>query len=410
MDTIGRALAAPDWERFRTTRQSAGESLTLYHSGYPSFPCIHLRDTFYTGLICDAPALLRAGALYAAATQGQTVNPLNGEEPGKVLHEDACPDPAARSNRYNACDTTSLYVLALERYLSLTGDIPFLAASLVPLNRALHAYLLPHIGSSGLFQDGPAFHGGDRELELQVTYWKDSRVPGRPGDGQGGIPLFPVTYALAHAQAIAALRAAARLLRLLDAGPEPAEAPLPAMVAALRTMMWDEERGTIAIGLDRQGLISGVSSDSLHLLAFLQPGDLPSAMLSRLVESARALETPLGYRTLDPMLAYQPNTRLSFYHSRTVWPFEQAIIHRAAGVHRAQAEQQGAAALVKELAHVQNVAHRVSARLSLDPGAPETYLLDGPDVSSLTDPAIHATGCTWQLWTVAAQRYFASLP
>lgn len=402
MDTVERT--APDLERFRTYREIGDEWVPLYHSGYPNFRCVHLRDTFYTALILDDVSLLWNGTRYAAATQGRKSNPLNGEEPGKMMHEDACLDPDAQSNRYNACDTTALYLIALERATLLTGDWSPVRAALSPMREAIIRYLLPHVSSTGLFEDGPAFQGGDRPLGLSVTYWKDSRVPGRAGDDRGGIPVYPVTYSLAHVQTLAGLRSGARLLRALgqDSLARTVEETVRTMLVALTDQLWDEKESTFLIGIDALGPLRGISSDALHLLAFLQPGDFPPGMIARLVSSTRVLETPLGYRTLDPALAYS-SPRLSPYHSRTVWPFEQAVIHHGASVHASTARGDDAAALGR----VQQVARRVIARLEMDAGtAPEAYLLEGPFISGLADPAIHPHGCSWQLWTAAARCYF----
>lgn len=391
--------------RFARQKRVAGRRLTLYLSGIPRFPCIHLRDSFYTGLITDALPILRDTALYALAGQGRKRNPLNGEEPGKMLHEDAAADVEARSNRYNACDTTALFFIALERYTRLSGDTGPLLASRPAMERAVRDYLLPHLSPEGLFLEGLAFSGGDHPLELAVTYWKDSRLPRRAGDIKGGIPAYPVTYTLAQAQNLAGLRAASILLAQVRGG-ELAEAAAEAVGQMRRGLaqLWCGDQFVLA--LDQLGPLPAISSDLIHLLAFLRPGDLDPAQLLALVRATQRLETPLGYRTLDPALAY-PNDHLSLYHSKTLWPFEQAVIHQGARRHQRWAEEEGLPEVAEAMAHVAAVSTRITARLDLDRGwLPETYLLTAPQIDSLESPAIQRYGCPFQLWTAAARVYF----
>lgn len=122
-----------------------------------------------------------------------------------------------------------------------------------------------------------------------------------------------------------------------------------------------------------------MTSDSLHALFYLEPGDVEDSYIRMIVQTSRALETAAGYRTMEPVSA---SRMLHGYHADTIWPFEQAII--AAG------------AAKFGLAGVGEVARRVIPYLSV--GAPEILTIKGNGLVS--------DGCNPQLWTIGAQRYF----
>lgn len=383
-------------------------------SGWPDFPCIHIRDSVYSGLLLGDNRLLRSAISYAAATQGKTFNFLNGEEPGKVMHEDSGDDPSGVSNRFAACDTTALFLIGLG-HLFIGGDTAGLLEHLqVAVVRAA-AYLLAHVdgpvyaavrekGMKDLFLDGPAYRHSGSSYGLPVSYWKDSRIPGRSGDERGGIPEYPVVYALAHVQAMAGLVRAATLLEdlgvrdLAAAGRDVADR----MRKSLSETLWDDAAGIFVTGRDACGAFGGISSDIVHALYFLEPGWVPTGRVVQAISSCIALETPVGFRTLDPALAYGRSQPLSPYHSKTLWPFEQAVIHAGATRHLRWARDNGETELASSLEWVREVSRRVVARLDRDPESdPEACLLLEPVIHSSADPNVVAHGCMQQLWTIA---------
>ena len=91
------------------------------------------------------------------------------------------------------------------------------------------------------------------------------------------------------------------------------------------------------------------------------------------------METKIGYRTLSPGEADRVKDK---YHTYTVWPFEQAIIH-------AGARKFG-------LTDVQEKCLRIVP-----------YLDTHPEIFTL-DKGIKKGGCDPQLWTIAAKKYFES--
>ncbi len=345
------------------------DGLSVHYAGLPHFPRNFTRDSIVSALICGDPDLLGEQLGFCAGRQGCAADPRTGEEPGKIFHEWPGYPLRGLSTAYNACDTTALFLIGHAAYRRMGGD-PALAETQAPALRKAVGYILAHL-KDGLFLEDPGACGASR-FALKVTYWKDSVVWARP-DGE---PDWPAAFTLAQAQNLCALRAARGLL-----GTRELDTPAQGMLAAMQEL-WDPSSGTLLMALDRKGPIRGVSSDALHALYYLEPGDLSSEQAGQIARSSEVLETPAGYRTLDPALAAHLK---SGYHARTVWPFEQALLH--------------AAALRFDLPHVAEVAGRVMPFLDTD-----------PEILTLEDGEIRKGGCDPQLWTLAAKRYFGGLP
>jgi len=144
--------------------------------------------------------------------------------------------------------------------------------------------------------------------------------------------------------------------------------------------LYNEESGTFHIAKDQDGYIDGVNSDSLHSFFYLLNGDIPQEWIEIIVETSKILETPLGYRVLDPNIkAFKRE-----YHTKTVWPFEQAMIHFGAKRFNQQ--------------HAMNIAKRIIKHLDTDH---ETIVIHKNKIKK--------TGGCPQLWTIATRKYFESL-
>jgi glycogen debranching enzyme len=152
-------------------------------------------------------------------------------------------------------------------------------------------------------------------------------------------------------------------------------------VDQLGTRLWDAALGSPLIALDRAGPISGVSSDALQMLAYLSPGDLADGHLASMVQAARALETPYGYRTYAPgQKDFDPHA----YHLGAIWPFEQAMI--ACGARR------------HGVAEVGDVALRVVDGLEIVGFAELYYWSEEAGLEGAL--AVAGQGCDLQLWTL----------
>jgi glycogen debranching enzyme len=346
----------------RRDREDAGARDSVYQAALPGYASNFSRDSFTYGLLADDLRALRAQLELSSRHQGRSRDPETGEEPGKIHHE--LPGVAMRGlwTTYNACDTTSLFVLALNHLLH-RGDRGVVARFGESLDLAIE-YLLAHVYDDVFFED-PKQAGAER-FALKVTYWKDSELN---VGGERREPVYPVAYALAHFQCQAALRAAARLRRRRELRDRAAR-----MVGRGFETFWRGDHFAVAVQQDGTE-VDAPSSDSLHALLYLRSGEIAPADAERIVAYSEQLATDVGYL---PALAQTQDG--DEYHTRWVWVHEQALLHAAARRHR--------------LARAEVVAERVIP--TLDQGFPE-----------LIDPVTGRTGGNQtQLWSIGAHVYF----
>lgn len=341
------------------------------------------RDLLIAGLIGGEEVLMRETLRFCAATIGRRRDPRTGEEPGRVLHELYPYEREGLSTRYNACETSQLFLIGAAWYLRSGGDEAVLRARREAL-QAAGEYVLRHI-TGDLFWEDPRYCGGERYL-LGATYWKDSFLPGHRD------LRFPVAYTLVQAQTVAALRALAELTKSLDLGfaPTALVSQASAVAAAIWEVLWDERSKYPALAQDGSELVPGVSSDGLHMLAYLRPEDVPPQKLRLIVERAEALLTPYGYRTYAPN---QPDYSATGYHQGAVWPFEQWFIAAGALRHGLPDLFSGASRVLAALAQLGFV-----ELMYWDEGAG----LRGPGT-------VQGEGCDLQLWSAMVPQGFRRL-
>ena len=70
------------------------------------------------------------------------------------------------------------------------------------------------------------------------------------------------------------------------------------------------------VAIDRHGVLTGSSTDSLHALWYLRKEDVDPETLANIVDHLEALATDVGYSTAN---IQQRGT----YHNNVVWSFEQ---------------------------------------------------------------------------------------
>ena len=359
------------------------DGLVLFNAGLPHFPRNFSRDSIISAVLSGDDKALHDQLIFSARRQGTRNNSCTGQEPGKIHHEYDFKKQGGwilkgrgrRTTEYNACDTTALYLIGHWVYHNLTNDTSLAKAQEKNIREGI-GYIHRHV-NDGLFRESPAFSGA-KKYALNVTFWKDSAIH----DRKKGEPVYPVVYTLANIQNMYALRKTADLVKAagLNLDKQILEDLATSMSKGLEKL-FDYELGTFYIAVDAHGPIRGVSSDSLHALYYLEPGDLQEDQLERIVRASAELETPAGYRTLSPKLADKLEDK---YHVNTIWPFEQAIIHTGAGKFGLQ--------------HVQEVSKRVVPYLNTNP---EIFELDGTEVKK--------GGCDPQLWTIAAKSYFSQI-
>lgn len=344
--------------------------ITLYSAGLPNFPSNFTRDSILSAILLHDAKMLRDQLVFCAAAQGRQKNRYSGEEPGKIFHEMPPARVRGLSTEFNACDTTALFIIGHEKYLRMTEDVAFISRQRKYLEKAV-SYILSHLVNN-LFIEDPQLSGADH-LALRVTYWKDSIIHSR----EGGVPAYPAVFTLAHVQNMRALRSAAFLLDAPDL------AERAAQMLKYLWILYNDTSHTFHIGLDQRGYFTGISSDSLHLLYYLEPDDIPLEKIESLVDSMRVLETTHGYRTMAEIQKYSSGLEVGEgeYHAQTVWPFEQAFIHMAA-------KKFG-------LFHVMEVSERVAKFLDT---FTEIFMID--------ESGFRKDGAQNQLWTIAAKAYF----
>jgi glycogen debranching enzyme len=342
---------------------------SVHVAGLPSFPRNFSRDSFVSGLLAKDPSLLKEQLLFSAFLQATQTSSYTGAEPGKIHHE--YPEAVLRdySTLYNACDTTALYLIGHAVYAAQTGDHSLKHAQQEQIERAI-GYIFQHV-HNGLFRESPHFCRA-KQFALKATYWKDIALVGRANEE----PVYPVVYPLAHCVNLCGIRRVAELLET------PSLKVMAEEMAHALAALYDTRYGGFYIARDKVGTIQGISSDSLHALFYLEPGDLTAEQLQGVTESATVLETNIGYQTLEYRLAVTMSVP---YHAKAIWPFEQAVIHSGA--------------LKFSLSRSVEVSRRIIAHLHHS-DVDLFYLQE--------DGTLVPGGCTTQLWTIAAKRYFAA--
>jgi glycogen debranching enzyme len=372
-----------------------GIRLQLYNAGKKGGEVrfgLFARDLFITSFMLQDAKLLKETIKFALLTQGKKRDPITGEEPYRVIHEFDEVEIRGLKTRYNAAETAQLLLIGLDLYYKMTEDREFLRSQGENISNTI-GYILSHL-KDGIFWEDPIFCGcRARHYALKATYWKDSGLPGRED------PYYPVAYTLVQAQTASALRGAAELAESFDLGYSPKELEKVAKKVAegIFTKLWDNDLNYPLIAKDQKGLICGISSDGLHMLAYLRKEDISQAKLERICKAAQALETPYGYRTYAPrQLGYAPNS----YHLGSIWPFEQFFIAKGALIHGREEILEKSLKIIKALEKF---------------GFPELFYWDnqsgyGLRPSNKDSPkGTNFGGCDLQLWSAAYPQGISSL-
>ncbi len=348
----------------------------LYMAGLPSYGHVFGRDPLIASILGNYVQMLHDHLSYDSEQQGTKRDPFTSEEPGKIIHQNPGVIIRGNSTLFAGCDQTALYLIGFAVYERLTGDASLREKFKGNIEQAAN-YILSHLSEQYLFQEDPGFSDA-KSFALKVTYWKDSRIL----DRKRGEPTYPVTYSLAHIINTSGLGAAARLLEseYLEEMHQNMEDATP--------LLFDQELGTLYIAIDRLGPIRGISSDALHSLFYLEPGILGAEQVENLIDASSALETKIGYRTLDEISAARMKDS---YHTSTVWPQEQAFINSGARKFLILADQ----SLSEKLSHV----IKVSSRYPFD------TLHEISRVTRHKHARYLKKGCNPHLFTIAAQEY-----
>jgi glycogen debranching enzyme len=305
---------------------------TVMAAGAPWFMNLFGRDSLITAwmaLLVDPDLAL--GVLQTLARfQGEDLDPRTEEEPGRILHELHFGEASSLSlgggrAYYGTADATPLFVMLL-------GELRRWG-----LAREAVDQLLPHADRAIDWIEHFGDRDGDGYVEYQRTSdrglvhqgWKDSVDGIRFADGR--LPQTPI--ALCEVQAYVYAAYLARAYFAGEAGDDLRSAELRRRAAELKANFnrdfWLEERGWLALGLDRDKRpIDALTSNMGHCL-WTGIVDAEKAMLVARRLLSRELFSGWGVRTLgSSMTGYNPIS----YHCGSVWPHDNAIV--AAGLMR----------------------------------------------------------------------------
>lgn len=287
-------------------------------AGMPIFVNFFGRDALITGMMILEwrPDVLRSVLTFLATRQGKVVDSFREEEPGKILHE-VRRGELSRTDRipfgryYGSIDSTPLFLMAADAYLTTYND-PSFASDLLPAVEAATDWLVSHLnGPSGLATFEASGSG------LTVQSWKDSA--NSMVDEHGQPARQPLAVAEVQGYAYAALIAAARLI------PDRADSLTMRALSlrnAFHAKFWLPELGTYAMALDADmAPLRVLSSDPGHLLwTSIVPDDIAPVLVKTMM--SKALWSGWGLRTLGANeVAYNPVS----YHNGSVWPHDTGL-------------------------------------------------------------------------------------
>ncbi|HVR00381.1 MAG TPA: glycogen debranching N-terminal domain-containing protein [Mycobacterium sp.] len=360
-------------------------------AGAPWFMALFGRDSLLTGWMTLGldPRLALSTLRTLARLQGDRIDPLTEEQPGRILHEvrlgrEAALTLGGGTAYYGTADATPLFVMLLaelDRWGALPDSHrrPLLAAA----DRALD-WILDYGDCDG---DGFLEYRRQTDRGLVNQGWKDSFDGVTHADGH--IATTPVALCEVQGYVYAAYHARACLADT-DGDTVTAQqwrSRAARLKAAFNLAFWMPEREAFAIALDgAKHQVDSVTSNMGHCLwTGIVDDDKAAAVASHLV--GPALCCGFGIRTLAAdMKAYNPMS----YHNGSVWPHDTAVA--IAGLARygfVEEAQQVSLELIDASAHF-------GGRL------PELFC--GFDRADFSCPIRYPTSCSPQAWAAAASR------
>jgi glycogen debranching enzyme len=341
--------------------------------------------TAWMALLFDPDLAL--GVLQTLARfQGEDVDPVHEEQPGRILHEMRFGDAPSLSLGgghiyYGSVDATPLFVMLLgelRRWGLSTDQVDDLLPN---ADRAL-AWIEEFGDADG---DGYVEYHRATDRGLANQGWKDSWDGIRYADGR--VAQAPI--ALCEVQAYTYGAYLARAHFAYEAGDAATfdryRAKATALKRAFNRDFWLEEQGWYAIGLDADKRpIDSLASNVGHCLwSGIVDEDRAPVVARRLL--APEMFSGWGIRTLaSTMGGYNPVS----YHCGSVWPHDTAVV--AAGLSRygfAEAAQRLVVALL-------DAAVAQGGRL------PE--LFSGLSRDTVGVPVAYPTSCSPQAWAAAS--------
>ncbi|WP_223167363.1 glycogen debranching N-terminal domain-containing protein [Nonomuraea sp. SYSU D8015] len=364
---------------------------TFLGAGVPWFLTLFGRDSIWAArMLLPLGTRLAAGTLRVLARrQGERLDPLTGEAPGKIMHELRREEfPLGEDDRrlpaayYGTIDATPLWISLLHDAWRW-GMPPAEVEALLPHLEAALGWLADHADPD---RDGFIEYVDTSGHGLANQGWKDSGDSVRFHDGGQAEP--PI--ALAEVQGYAC-RAALDGAALLDAFGRPGAARwreyADALAGRFRAAFWVEgAHGRFpALALDRDKRpVDSLTSNIGHLLGTGLLSREESAQVADLLAGPGMAEG-FGLRTMSS--ADRGFGPLS-YHCGSIWPHDTAIV--IAALAREGFDAQAAALAEGLLAAAESFGYRL----------PELYGGDARDL--VGRPVAYPAACHPQAWSAAA--------
>lgn len=346
------------WSQAQTALQSLQSPLGITASGPDDqFHAIFGRDSLWTVLLAlEALPLLQAAEQHAgkleiditayhewlhrlsatvlrglAHLQGQVVNDVNEEQPGRIVHEywNPIPErmriahwPVLEHGYYGAFDATFLYLITLAQVDAYFDDAPLLQ-ELWPNADAVLQWMLKW---SDLDQDGRVEYKkrNPEGIGLDNQVWKDSGESVRAPNHQ---PLIhPVAWVEVQGYAWGAYAAYIQLAKKLHRLEPTLEQTIQKRMEQLQSGLqafWMEKEHFPAMALDgNKQQIPVVATNAGHLLWSQCVKQNEAEQICRRLVQPDSL-TPWGLRTLsETAFYYNP----LMYHCGAIWPFDNAVV------------------------------------------------------------------------------------
>jgi glycogen debranching enzyme len=365
---------------------------TVVAAGAPWFMTLFGRDSLLTSwMTLLVNSELALGTLQTLARfQGEDVNPLTEEEPGRILHEMRFGEASELSLGggriyYGSVDATPLFVMLLGELWRWRDDPEEIDALLPAADRALR--WIDEFGDRD--DDGYVEYLRTSDRGLRNQGWKDSHDAIRFADGRLAEP--PIALCEVQGYVYAAQVTRARIAA--EHGQSDVAQRLDARAAELKRRFnedfWLDEHDWLAMGLDRDKQpIDALASNMGHCLwTGILDDDKAAIVAARL--GAAEMFSGWGVRTLGTtMTGYNPLS----YHNGSVWPHDNALC--AAGLVRYGMVEQ---------------AHRVMGGIVGSAayfGNRLPELFAGFTADEVPFPVRYPTSCSPQAWAAATPLLF----
>jgi putative nucleotidyltransferase with HDIG domain len=321
-----------DLGSLRMEGKAFGETDTVLAAGVPWYMTVFGRDTIITAYqaLPLYPELAQGALRILAKYQGEKVNPVRAEEPGKIPHEIRSGELATLGEvphrlYYGTVDATPLYLILLSEYYRWTGD-ESLVRELAPNALAALDWIEKYGDLNG---DGYVEYFQKVGNGLANQGWKDSGDSIRFADGTLAVP--PTALCEVQGYVYDAKLRMAELMPILGK-PERAEELIreaDALKKKFNEDFWMEKEGFFAEALDKdKRRVDSITSNPGHALwSGIVDKDKAARVAKRLLESD--MFSGWGVRTLSSRsVGYNPLS----YHNGSVWPHDNSLI--AAGLAR----------------------------------------------------------------------------